>query len=543
MEVLGENHRNITELAMKRYDYEEKDLFFESSFPNYSVFDQAIILSEFQSNFPLFLRYINGSLSKDKLEIIFKDAVVSFVNKKIDYDDASLFPILLTYFNLDYVPFDEKLYHAVFHKMEDLYRHMDLGKIPCFEEVLATYIKNVVYASSDKEEYQSMTERGGFHFFVQIVCKYIESMSYQQAVESDFLQLLIEASPQLPTTKINKVIKEKLKDTVSFHEYQKYIDSNEKVPKEEEPDFIKRVRTYRLQNGVLPLEICYYVNHVYESYDDLLRMCNIDLIKHFLKKNQIEDAAVLYDEYISRFNSRGIALPTALALKDISLSPVMFHEAAHLMQYRNFDRGYDYSGNRYDMLKDYILKDYLPVVVYNRNHNRYLFEIEADYYGELEYYNILEKLGNLSERDLSRKERLEDNEMFRFSLAHFLNIDGKDFEKGQLFDEVIEEHPEILSKYPIFNIEYQKDGKRKGIIEILEALDHEAVSRNEDEISDIANCIFGEYYVVDDAVEMLTQLKQYTPKHSSILETEKRLIHELLSFIESHSIGGNGNKK
>lgn len=533
MEVLTENHQNIKELAMKRYNYEDKDLFFEKSFPNYSVFDQATILEEFQKNFPMFLRYINGSLDKEKLEIVFKNAVSSFVNKSIDYDDASLFPILLTYFNMDYVPFDEKLYSGVFQKMEELYRHMDLGKIPYFEEVLSTYIKNIVYASGDSKEYHFMTRSGGYPSFEKIVCQYVESMSDEKAIESDFLQLLVEASPQLPTSNILDTVRSKMKKEISFQKYQKYIESKEEVPVEEEQEFINCVRGYRLQNGVLPLDICYYINHVYDSYDDLLRLCNIDLIKHYLHERHIDDVAILYDENISRFNSRGIALSTALAIKDVSLSPVMFHEATHLMQYRNFARGIDFSGNYYDMLKDYVLKDYLAPVVYNRNLNRYLFEIEADYCGELEYYRILEQLGNLTEKDLSKRERLEDNEIFRFSLAHFLNIDGEDFEKGQLFDSIVAEHPEIIMKYPIFNVEYHPDGSRKGVIQILESLDREAMTRNEYEISAIANCIFGEYYVVDDAVEMLSSLKQYVPNHTAILETEKRIINELLAFLQS----------
>lgn len=73
-----------------------------------------------------------------------------------------------------------------------------------------------------------------------------------------------------------------------------------------------------------------------------------------------------------------------------------------------------------------------------------------------------------------------------------LNIDGYYYDKYEIFDDILESKPELLIKYPVLQIEYNKNGSKKEICEILSSLEYELNigKRTADEVIAISDCIF-----------------------------------------------------
>ena len=98
------------------------------------------------------------------------------------------------------------------------------------------------------------------------------------------------------------------------------------------------------------------------SNSKLKRYANVDLIKHFLIENGIENPEVIYDKtyYIG-----GVARGNLIRIATNSVGITPFHEAIHIIQ--NKDLGKKYHGNRYYMLKDFIIAANIPNEVYRNN--------------------------------------------------------------------------------------------------------------------------------------------------------------------------------
>lgn len=347
---------------------------------------------------------------------------------------------------------------------------------------------------------------------------------------------MVETLSATSSEEISNSLKSKFDKEIDLDKYTHYM-TNMTLLDFDEQIFFNDLKIYRIQNNIIPENICLYINKFYSDNSEILRLCNIDLVRHYLKRNGIDYVSVFYDEAME-IGAIGLADSKFLATKNPKLSIVMFHEATHVIQFNNQKNDKNYLGYNYSMLKDTILCNEMDPVIYNRNHNRYLFEIDADICGEREYYNVLGKLNLLTEENKLKREKLKEKEQFRLSASYYLNINGYDYEKGILFDDIIFQNPTLLAKYPVLQIEYNSDGTRKEMIEILESLEKELSNgvRTEDEIVAISGCIFGEFYEVKDISTTLETLKKYVPKNKVILQLEKNLISELQMLINDKGL-------
>ena len=195
----------------------------------------------------------------------------------------------------------------------------------------------------------------------------------------------------------------------------------------------------RLKNGLFSKEDCF---QLLSSNGKLKKYANVDLIKHFLIENGIENPEVIYDKtlYISG-EARGNLIRIATNFANITT----FHEAFHIIQ--NKDLGKKYHGNRYYMLKDYLTAANIPRKVYRNNYKSLLFEEEAEQLGIQSYYQYY------------KGEKYDTPEILVNSYITF--SDGMKIEKKDLFDSIIHEKPEILTRYPILKVEYHDDGTKK----------------------------------------------------------------------------------
>ncbi len=527
MEYTKSIQNDILTMATKRFNADEKDAFFTQSYSNFNVYDQAKIILLFQQDMIAFINYLNNSKEKEIILEQLKNGIKKFLEEKEVEKCLNLLSIILAYINLDNPPFKDELISNAFEKISFIIKDTSIVQINTLGEILMSYTKLIAYSSPDKRMYDSLLQSKNFKEYEKIICNYIQKLQDEKILDNELINLLIEIAPAISSANIELALKNKIKDSIDLDKY-KYFILNMLTMDKNVDVFFEDIKKYRIQNGIVPENICVYINKFYNSKTEMLRLCNIDYIRHYLIRNGIENTNVFYDELID-FGTKGLAAPTFLSLKVFDLSIVMFHEATHVIQFNNQSSNKNYIKYYYAMLKDNILHQKLNPSVYNRNHNRYLFEIDADIRGENEYYNFLQQLGLLSEEDKEKQTKLEEKETFRISLSNFLNIGGYNYEKGELFDSILSENLDLLDKYPILQIEYNKNGNRKNIVEILKALECELNDnkRSEEEIVSIARCIFGDSYIVEDTSSLLEQLKTFKPTTKTILQLEKGLIQEL----------------
>ena len=350
-------------------------------------------------------------------------------------------------------------------------------------------------------------------------------------IDNELINLLIETFPAIAYPKLKDRLSSKYKEEIDLKKY----NLNKKISIEKDfVSFLEDIKKYRIKYGIIPEEICICANKFYNNNKDIMRLCNIDLIRHYLIKNGIKDICVFYDREIE-VGAKGLANKKTLSIKDINLSSIMFHEARHVIQFNNIENDKNYNGYNYNILKDYILYNNMDISVYNRNHQRYYFEIDADIEGQKEYYKILEKINLVSEAEKEKMAKLDETEQFKIAMASYLNVNGYNYEKGILFDDIIQKNNNLLNQYPVLQIEYDNLGKRKTMLDILKSMEDELNQnrRTKEEIMKISNCIFGEFYEVKDIDETLNSLINYHFQNSVILEIEKNLISELQTLINN----------
>ena len=156
-----------------------------------------------------------------------------------------------------------------------------------------------------------------------------------------------------------------------------------------------------------------------------------------------------------------------------NLTPIsiIFHENTHISQENDFNKSTISSYMRYIMEKDKILYEIFPNI-YSDNYNKMFEEIEANQLSAKkmsEFFNSL----NLSDKDFKEQTAKKNYRFFELKKLEFFNrksilFKGKNVNFNDFFDYVIQEHPEFIEKYPHLKLEYNEDGKRKGLREIIE---------------------------------------------------------------------------
>ena len=514
----------------------ERDDFFINVFPTLDSFAKAKVLKQLQPK----MKLVNSYMFRSKAKNVILEELKKEINIFLDENDiqkcVDLLPNILFYTSISINDIDSDILLKPLKKILFITKNVDVSNNQNFDKILINITKIMAYAFSYKEEYNSLKNNKNYECYEEIIYDYIDKIDKSKMLDDELVNLIVEALPAICFPKLKDKLSSKYDEEIDLRKYDYYI--NKMIPLENNiENFFLDIKKYKIKYGIIPEEICIYVNKFYSNNDSIMRLCNIDLLRHYLLKNGIEDTCIFYDDSID-IGTEGLASSKTLAIKNINLSIMMFHEARHVIQFSNMEQDKNYIRYNYNILKDNILSNYMDRSIYNRNHNKYLFEIDADIQGEKEYYKVLEHMNLLSEVDKTKMEKLDETEQFRISIASYLNVNGYNYEKGILFDDIIEKNQDLLTKFPVLQIEYDNFGKRKTMLDILKSLEKELDQnkRTKEEIFAISNCIFGEFYEVKDINETLNSLNKYIFKNPIILEIEKRLISELQTLIDDSKI-------
>lgn len=504
--------------------------FFNQAYSKFNISDRRKILELFEKtkNSKSIAHWYNFINKNEEIkQIILSDAeknMNTLLSEETPQFTGDLLKFTEIYLNLSEISIDDSKTEQILSRVSSLAnKNFEILHSDEVRQILSYYLKDLAWKSSDLEYMQNIKTSSGFNIFEELICKYIDTLDLKQNLYDDDLILLVsELQNVVKSNQLHEAIQKKFKVEISLEESDLDNKTNEET--------LNAIISYRLKNGIIPKNLCSYLirNNI------LPRVANIDYIKHYTTENGIEDAAIFYDNHLI---TPGIANFMRMALNNKSLDESSFHEATHVIQQADILKRKSFLGNRYAMLKDFILQKKVGWDVYNANHNNWIFEIDADTQGGLQYFEFLKSI-NSSEMTLEEFEaginHLLTSEKQRLKSSKSIIINDKKVSKKDLFEKFLIEDPELIKRHPILSVEYNSDGTRKEIVSILESL---ATKYEEDEnaieLQDVANCI------IDDLTEFdeheLKNLEDFVSDSALIMNLKEKFIQKLISNKKSKS--------
>ena len=504
--------------------------FFNQAYSKFNISDRRKILELFEKtkNSKSIAHWYNFINKNEEIkQIILSDAeknMNTLLSEETPQFTGDLLKFTEIYLNLSEISIDDSKTEQILSRVSSLAnKNFEILHSDEVRQILSYYLKDLAWKSSDLEYMQNIKMSSGFNIFEELICKYIDTLDLKQNLYDDDLILLVsELQNVVKSNRLYETIQKKFKVEISLEESDLDNKTNEET--------LNAIISYRLKNGIIPKNLCSYLirNNI------LPRVANIDYIKHYTTENGIEDAAIFYDNHLI---TPGIANFMRMALNNKSLDESSFHEATHVIQQADILKRKSFLGNRYAMLKDFILQKKVGWDVYNANHNNWIFEIDADTQGGLQYFEFLKSI-NSSEMTLEEIEaginHLLASEKQRLKSSKSIIINDKKVSKKDLFEKFLIEDPELIKRHPILSVEYNSDGTRKEIVSILESLATKyEEDENASELQDVANCI------IDDLTEFdeheLKNLEDFVSDSALIMNLKEKFIQKLISNKKSKS--------
>ena len=331
---------------------------------------------------------------------------------------------------------------------------------------------------------------------------------------------------------ISYKIKNRFSEKIDLNNYD--INNMSEVEKD---DYYNKLVIYRMQHGIMPKDICIELLRG-KGKNLMTRMANIDYTRNYLHENDV-NTVVFFDEQLliegqAIGNSQGTV---CIQLNNQKLDVTSFHEATHAIQDNDIFAIKKYKGNRYSMLKDYLIAHKaMDYETYRYNYNSrdgILFEKEAEQVGS-RLYNQYLKDTNSSEKS---KEDIEASIVKYSGEVEVLDtviINGEEKSKVQLFDDLLIKDPSIIEQYPILQIEYNIDGTRKTLVQILDSLELKySTDRDEDEASSIADCILRDIQEISEFE--YNELSKYTSNSTFISNMIKQFLSRV-SIVKNENL-------
>lgn len=258
--------------------------------------------------------------------------------------------------------------------------------------------------------------------------------------------------------------KGKLPDEV-FFDLDLIFTTSHNIPKEYTDLYIKNVTCYNMtpsmdafRNAISSLISNYAKEHGTYCYTDI---CRLDM-----------GTLGCYDNHVILISTSSLNYYFLnSSARKIDLFDTIFHELAHLMQentYKSKYLPYEYIL----MLKDFLLTIGIEESYSRMNYMNLTTEIDARKNGYVKSDEYLLSMGIMPKTSIFRKTAL-DEKMHR---SDYRYLDGKEYTVDTLLDEKMKEvikeiereyEIDIFKEYPVLNLMFHKDGKRKTTLEML----------------------------------------------------------------------------
>ena len=433
------------------------------------------------------------------------------------------------------------------------------------DSISRTIINNAVNDGILRERLLSINRE----YLEQILDKKICLFSEEGRTIKNYLEF-VDLYPQFDKNELSKKIKdsyglEKI-DFVKEKSYiNDYISKNKIVTNEEEFDeFLNHLQLIKLKDNNFSLPIDYVdfvIKQALESdsvisknpdkYLNLVECCIADLGKNTLKIDTPYNYIVA-DYVRSNITEAGKANGTCNHLekkitisreyiikmikeKNIEILNTVFHENEHAEQFDDFLNTEINSYNRYIMQKEEILGEVFGDF-YKENYDLTYIEIEANEKAARKLANYLDMLNISDNSSLMFFESI--GEEIANECQKIVNRKRKDYKKGEekiiqgrqhniveMFDNVIRNYPELIDKYSQLLIEYNKDGSKRNLRQIID--NAEIYIKGGYDLNEIITKIIrnGRIITEESIIEDIEVLMQKEPKN----EYEKTFIKNIIS--------------
>lgn len=253
----------------------------------------------------------------------------------------------------------------------------------------------------------------------------------------------------------------------------------------------------RLNKGCLSLDEIDLImsNDVFPQ--DMRNKATVDYLRLLLLKNYGIEKAIIADDKAVKSSCSIFKMVLGCRRFDKDTSP--FHESIHSVQFFNIHTQQVFEGNRYYMLKDMIICENIPYQIYEENYQEngtssWLFEKEAIVLGRSLEYSFKNRYNLLSTEE---QQNLLNKMNEPIQVLDYFVMNGEYIDKLDFFDKLLLSNPKLIEKYPILEVEYNRDGTKKDEKEIADALDKRvSITHNKKERQDIYDCIFTRKYEI-----------------------------------------------
>ena len=300
---------------------------------------------------------------------------------------------------------------------------------------------------------------------------------------------------------------EEIKNNQKTPEMDMYEEVNSLSDMEEAKfeSFINDLKSIKRKEGIIPEMYCDYLikqkmnseshlNKNIDVYFPIFKRAFEDKTRHVLMKNGLSDCCVLIKSdlglLLSHFedldkSTLGVTDNKLIAFDEnevedssenkVSKIETLFHEVRHRVKNKHIFLDKKLSANEYRMLKEKIIRDEIPE--YRERNYYYMYdEIDARIAGRREAYKYLISLG-LSDKKILDGEGNDYFECFREKqereVSNYNMATDKYVEEGRkekfyiIFENLLEDKPELIKKYPILSIEFNDEGVRRTGFELL----------------------------------------------------------------------------
>lgn len=297
-------------------------------------------------------------------------------------------------------------------------------------------------------------------------------------------------------SKLNKILNDSLMpETIKVPDmsaFDEYINSRNRMPDKEAKEFFNSTMKILLKDGLIPSKYSEYLiiqlldvnSFFYKNINAVQRTIIMENFARNRAKSLCDkDIYISYSTNLKQTNTVGEHTKRCVRLLltsyDIPLVNTvvdivtMHHELRHEQQSQSMDdNNNDYL--TYMMIKEKVLSsdDYN---FYNRNYDYMYNELDAEYFGLKATINFIKSLASNNLKNTTEYRTIVNKleERKRSLEERFLNAniktdkDGEKIEINSAVQQKIMESPELLEKYPVLQVEFNKDGSKKSLEQIF----------------------------------------------------------------------------
>ena len=358
--------------------------------------------------------------------------------------------------------------------------------------------KELSYEKMKKTNIQELVEGDNKEKFENLLDYGINKDKYP-LVNDDYISDLYQASYNnsvLDNIKNKFEVFKSNSEKPEMDKYEQEVSTLTDMDKTQFDNFIEDIKKLKSCEGTIPEKYCDFLmkqklnsesilNQNLEKYWPVFKRVFEDKTRHILSGYGIDNYIVQVTNELNektlgeqgikfiRFDEQQIK---DLSEKNMDSLDTLFHEARHAYQNKRMYRDKKYSSVQYKMLKeDIIMKE--KTSFYKDNYLFMYREIDARIHGKIGAYKYLKQLGFSNKRILRKDgkdffECYNENQKLERKAYEvvYKKVDenNKEREINEMFDEILEQNPDLIKKYPVLSIEYDENCERRSCLSLLE---------------------------------------------------------------------------